>query len=215
MEASKPTYPDALAATIALLEQETERIVPARKARLAEIAGHVAYCAKAGDLPGIVFVCTHNSRRSQLAEAWFRAAVHHYRLAGPEAYSAGTEATAFFPAMVAAMRRFGFQLQRAGPQVNPEYVLQFTGIEPENRPLFSKALTHPANPSADFIAVMVCSEADAACPFVPGASGRFSLPYTDPKIADGTADEQRIYDQKVLEIGREMLYLARCLNDTV
>ena len=53
---------------------------------------------------------------------------------------------------------------------------------------------------------MTCSQADEACPFVPGAVLRLSLPYDDPKEADGTAQEASRYDERSKHIATEMLY---------
>jgi hypothetical protein len=53
---------------------------------------------------------------------------------------------------------------------------------------------------------MTCSSADKNCPVVRGAAERVSLPYDDPKIADGTAEEAATYDDRCAQIAREMLY---------
>jgi arsenate reductase len=52
---------------------------------------------------------------------------------------------------------------------------------------------------------MVCSEADAACPFVKGATLRLSMPYLDPKIYDDGAYESAKYAERRDDIGRLML----------
>jgi len=72
---------------------------------------------------------------------------------------------------------------------------------------FSKVYAAAPNPQADFLAVMTCSDADAACPQVKGATKRFSLPYDDPKVFDGTAEEVFKYDERCQQIAREMFYL--------
>jgi DNA gyrase inhibitor GyrI len=54
---------------------------------------------------------------------------------------------------------------------------------------------------------MTCSDADEACPFVPGTSLRVAIPYEDPKKADGTPDEELRYDERCRQIAREMLYM--------
>jgi arsenate reductase (thioredoxin) len=72
---------------------------------------------------------------------------------------------------------------------------------------FSKVYGDAANPSDGFAAIMVCSEADGACPFVTGADLRVSLPYVDPKVSDGTPEEAAVYLAKSEEIGREMAFL--------
>jgi len=53
---------------------------------------------------------------------------------------------------------------------------------------------------------MTCSEADEACPFVPGGCRRSSLPYTDPKSSDGTPQQEEIYFARSIEIATEMVF---------
>lgn len=161
----------------------------------------------------IIFVCTHNSRRSQLSELWLRVAADYFKLRGILTFSGGTEATTFNHRMVDALRRAGFSLTSSKqPSSNPEY--EYEGSDTSLR-MFSKKYDDPFNPGDDFIAVMVCTEADQACPIVPGAYSRVSLPYIDPKRSDNSPDEAWTYDQKVIEIGRELLYVGKLLNDTM
>ncbi|MFN0047703.1 MAG: hypothetical protein ACKVOU_01120 [Cytophagales bacterium] len=54
---------------------------------------------------------------------------------------------------------------------------------------------------------MVCSEADKSCPMVEGATGRFSLPYDDPKYYDNTPSEQQKYDERCKQIATEMFFM--------
>jgi hypothetical protein len=63
----------------------------------------------------------------------------------------------------------------------------------------------PSNPQEGFAALMVCGEADAACPFVKGAALRVSMPYLDPKIYDDGAYEAIKYAERRDDIGRLML----------
>jgi hypothetical protein len=63
----------------------------------------------------------------------------------------------------------------------------------------------PANPQQGFAALLVCSEADAACPTVKGADLRVSMPYLDPKIYDGGAYEAAKYAERRDDMGRLML----------
>ena len=60
---------------------------------------------------------------------------------------------------------------------------------------------------------MVCSSADASCPFVEGAAVRVSLPYLDPKVSDGTPEEAATYRAKSEEIGRELVWLMRTVAE--
>jgi hypothetical protein len=79
------------------------------------------------------------------------------------------------------------------------------GIEPLE--CFSKVYDAEPNPTSDFCAVMTCSEADKNCPAVRGAAIRISLPFEDPKVADGTPEEAATYDERCAQIAREMLFV--------
>ncbi len=151
----------------------------------------------------LLFVCTHNSRRSQMAQIWAAVAASHFGVDRVETYSGGTEATAFNRRAVLAIERAGLEVAKLTEDSNPTYriVLGTTTLT-----LFSKTFDAASNPKAEFCAVMTCSEADAACPSVPGASVRISLPYDDPKHYDGTEVEGEIYDERCRQISREMLY---------
>ena len=163
----------------------------------------------------LITICTHNSRRSQLSEAWIKAGAQYFDLGMIEAYSGGTEATAFNLRMVVALRQSSFHLHTDGPKNNPFYTLQALQEEKSPHIMFSKVYDHPRNPREDFIALMVCNHADEACPIVSGASHRISLPYLDPKEYDDTPMEDQMYKEKVDEIGREMLYLLHHVSKNI
>lgn len=159
----------------------------------------------------IIFICTHNSRRSQLCQAWARAASLYYGLDNISAYSGGTESSAFNSRAVAALERAGFSTSIIDKKnENPVYLVR-TGEFDEGETMFSKVYDDQANPSEEFIAVMVCSDADEACPVVPGAAGRFSIPYLDPKLFDETDLEKVKYDETCHQIALEMFYLFSLL----
>lgn len=185
-------------------ENEASAIPASRKEKLLSIAEYI----RSAEPARLLFICTHNSRRSLLCQAWTAALAAHYNLDGVEAWSGGTEATAFHPRAVAALRRAGFQVEKAGENTNPRYRVSFSG---EGEPLtcFSKIYGHPHNPQDDFAAVMVCASADRRCPAVPGSSRRFSLPYEDPGEADGTGRETEIYDRCCRRIAVEMGYMLK------
>jgi hypothetical protein len=70
---------------------------------------------------------------------------------------------------------------------------------------FSKTYLDASNPQQGFAALLVCGEADAACPLVKGAAVRISMPYLDPKIYDDSVYEARRYAERRDDIGRLML----------
>ena len=81
--------------------------------------------------------------------------------------------------------------------------------------MFSKTFNNPTNPSSDFAAVMVCSDAEQACPFVPGAEKRISMPYEDPGDFDGTCLESVKYDERCMQIANELNYLFSYVSKQV
>lgn len=184
---------------------ERELIDAARLAELDALAVIVAGRAKEGVVP-MIFVCTHNSRRSHLAQIWAQVAAARFGLDRVETYSGGTEATAFHPNAVAALQRAGFEIEVATPGDNPLYTVRGHTKIGSIR-CFSKVLSDATNPDSDFIAVMTCADADRACPIVPGAALRVPLRYEDPKAFDGTPREAEGYDDSCAQIAREMLYL--------
>jgi arsenate reductase len=54
---------------------------------------------------------------------------------------------------------------------------------------------------------MTCTSADQGCPFVAGAEKRFSIPFEDPKIADGTPEQASKYEERSLQIATEMKFI--------
>ncbi len=204
-EAPPAMYPQ-LTAYIEQRIAEFDRIPVSRRERLEEIVRYVSECRAAGKPARLVFVCTHNSRRSHFSQLWAQAAAIHYGVPSVFSYSGGTEATAFNPRAVAAVERAGFRVESGGDDVNPVY---FVRLGDAIRPLacFSKPYTHAPNPRQDFCAVMVCSDADEKCPTVAGAAARVALPFDDPKAFDGTAQEAAKYDERCRDVAREMLWV--------
>jgi arsenate reductase (thioredoxin) len=111
----------------------------------------------------VLFLCTHNSARSQMAEGLLR------HLAGDrfEAMSAGTEATHVRPLAVRAMEEVGVDISRQE----------------------SKTLERYLGESFDYV-ITVCDDANEACPFFPGASERLHWSFEDPSRAEGSEEER-------------------------
>ena len=183
---------------------EFEQIPAERRQLLKELAGYISH-QKDSSLPvKLIFICTHNSRRSHMAQIWAAAAAKFYGIEHVETFSGGTEATAFNPRAVAAMERAGFRIENPGGN-NPRYRVYFAEGD-SGQLCFSKKYDDPANPPSDFAAIMTCSQADAECPYIPGAIFRLPLSYNDPKEADGTPEEAARYDERCRQIGREIMY---------
>lgn len=200
----KKLFP-ALNSTIDQLKSEFHQIPTQRKEILQQLSQYIQNKIKDKQKVYLNFICTHNSRRSHIAQLWAQVASHYYGQAGIACFSGGTEATAFNYRAVKAMSDVGFKINKIKDGENPTYEVHYT---PDAPPIsaFSKKYDDPFNPDKDFAAVMTCSQADENCPFVLGASARISLNYDDPKNFDGTPQEVEKYTERVLQIGREILY---------
>lgn len=194
-------------------EREFDRIPAERRAILKSIADFLSDRQRRQSPARLLFVCTHNSRRSQMAQIWSAAAAGYYGLPVPRVYSGGTESTAFNPRAVAALERAGMRIESTGDDENPVYLVR-SGPGIPVVPAFSKRISEPPNPKADFCAVMVCDSADRACPNVSGAVARIALPFRDPKASDGTPTERETYDERCRDIAREMLFAMSLVRDS-
>lgn len=153
-------------------------------------------------------ICTHNSRRSQLGQLWIKAAAIHYGIKNIFTFSGGTEATSFNYRMVNAIKEYGFKVNQVDENTNPKYHVTLSDSDESMDILYSKVYSENYNPQTNYIAIMVCTQADEGCPLVIGSYKRISLPYLDPKEFDDTEFESIKYLEKVKEIGREMLYMT-------
>lgn len=204
-------YPE-IAGLAETLNAEADSIDESRKLELEVLSRAILDSLHQLGHADLVVICTHNSRRSQLGQVWIKAAAAYYGIPAVRTYSGGTEATAFHHNMAQAMRDSGFMVNRLDDSENPKYYIPLSDEDLGLDILYSKKFDESYNPKKDFIAVMVCSQADEACPFVEGAFRRVSLPFDDPKKADGTANEQAAYINKVREMGREFLYVMRLVR---
>jgi arsenate reductase (thioredoxin) len=111
----------------------------------------------------VLFLCTHNSARSQMAEGLLR------DLAGDrfEAYSAGTEATHVRPLAIRTMEEIGVDISRQE----------------------SKTLDRYLDQPFDYV-ITVCDDANEACPYFPGAMSRLHWSFEDPSKAEGSEEER-------------------------
>ncbi|MBM3262777.1 MAG: protein-tyrosine-phosphatase [candidate division Zixibacteria bacterium] len=177
-----------------------------RRHALNRIAAYVDACVKTGKNARLTFVCTHNSRRSQMAQIWAHTAAVWYGVPQVHTFSGGSEVTAFDVRAIRALVRAGFRIDQESRDNNSIFWVK---SGPDRIPVeaFSKLYNDPVNPSEDFCAVMTCTEADRTCPMPPGAVGRVVVPYRDPKWHDDLPDEIRRYDDCCRQISAEMFWI--------
>jgi len=118
----------------------------------------------------VLFLCTHNSARSQMAEALLRA------LGGDrfEAHSAGTEATGVRPLAIRAMRELDVDISKQTSKTLEPYVDQ----------------------RFDYV-ITVCDDANESCPIFPNATHRLHWSLPDPSKATGSDAERLAVYRKV------------------
>lgn len=150
------------------------------------------------------FICTHNSRRSQFAQVWAQTAAYYYNVKAI-CYSGGVEVTTFNERAVAAVKRAGLEFASEGKD-NPKFTVSFSE-ETEPLIMFSKLYDDDSNPIHDFAAIMTCSHADKNCPFISGTEARIPVMYDDPKEFDDSPQEILKYDERSMQIAREMFYV--------
>jgi arsenate reductase len=186
---------------------EFDTIPGDRRTALDRVADYIRERLSRSEPANLTFICTHNSRRSHLAQIWAQVAAECYGLNAVQTFSGGTEATAFNPRAVAAIERCGLKVGVDDPNAsNPRYsIYSSDSVSPQI--CFSKTYGDPSNPSSGYCAVMTCSEADDACPLVMGCDLRMQIRYEDPKVADNTDFETQRYDERAAQICTEMLYM--------
>jgi arsenate reductase len=113
--------------------------------------------------PRVLFLCRHNSARSQMAEGLLR----HFGGDRFDVFSAGTEATMVRPLAIRAMQELGIDISRQESKTLERYLDQS----------FHKVIT-------------VCDQANEACPVFFGARERLHWSFPDPSKATGTEAEQ-------------------------
>lgn len=191
---------------IKIVSSSFDQIPEERKKILRTISQYVQEKTDAGQTAELIYVCTHNSRRSHLGQIWGKTAAEYYGIKNVNTYSAGTEATAFHPNAIKALQKAGFIINKLAEGENPRYEVIYNQ---SRQPIicFSKTTADDSIPASGLCAIMTCTEADGNCPFIPGTELRVSCPYQDPKIADGTPQQEEKYDERCRQIAAENLYV--------
>ena len=117
---------------------------------------------RAMDVPKVLFLCTGNACRSQIAEGWLR------HLAGSRvvALSAGTKPAGVHPRAVRVMEEVGIDLSAH----TSDSIAKFLDDPPD-------------------VVIAVCDAAAADCPTFPGRTTLLPWPFPDPAAATGTEEE--------------------------
>jgi len=118
--------------------------------------------------PRVLFLCTQNSARSQMAEAFLR----RYGADHFEAHSAGLEPATINPLTYQVMQEVGIDLAADGHRSK--------SLADE----YFKPLVHIG------YLITVCSNAEAKCPIYPGVGAREYWGLVDPAAVEGMEEEK-------------------------
>jgi len=189
-----------------LLTQQFDVIPSERKVLLEKISAYISKNRLNNKTSKLVYVCTHNSRRSHFGQIWAKVAADFYKIDKVETFSGGTEATAFNINAINALVEIGFEITAITSTSNPVYEVNYNE-KSEAIVCFSKTYDDIHNPSTEFAAIMTCSDAEENCPFIPGVELRIGTTYDDPKTFDNTPLQNEKYKERALQIAKESLYV--------
>jgi arsenate reductase (thioredoxin) len=188
------------------LTKEFETIPDNRKEILAKITEYIATKMKENKPINLVYICTHNSRRSHFGQVWAHVAASYYGIKNVSTFSGGTEATAFNSNAINSLKRIGFNIKAIDTDKNTTYRV-FHDDKESPSVCFSKTYDAATNPQKEFAAIMTCSDAEENCPFIPGVELRIATTYDDPKAFDNTPQQDAKYDEHCKQIALETLYV--------
>ena len=124
----------------------------------------------------VLFICTHNSARSQMAEGL----INHDLAGRVLAFSAGTDPTFVHPLAIAVMREVGIDISRHR----------------------SKSIDEFADEKFDFV-ITLCDHAAESCPVFFGGTRRMHMGFPDPSGVKGTEEEKVSFFRKLRDQIRE------------
>jgi arsenate reductase len=187
------------------LTQQFDSIPEKRKEILAKITAYIQNQKDSNQSISLVYICTHNARRSFFGQIWAQTAASYYQIPNVSCASGGMEVTQCHPNSIATLKNQGFEIVKKTDDKNPIYSVE---IDQEVAiACFSKLYDDANNPKNNFAAIMVCSDAETNCPFIPEATLRISTTYDDPKEFDGTPLETEKYLERANQIAVECLFV--------
>jgi arsenate reductase len=176
-----------------------------REVVLLKIAESIAKEYSINEVVNLNFICTHNSRRSQLGQVWGFYAAQYFNV-NINSFSGGTEVTAFYRNTVKTLQKAGFLFHLVDfSHQNPKYQISFEGAK-KTIFGFSKLYDNSENRNPS-LAITTCNSADKNCPFIPTATHRFHLPFVDPKHSDGTDKQEETYLKTNKQIAGEIYFI--------
>ncbi len=181
---------------------------------LTNIAQYIANEFKKNKPIHLNFICTHNSRRSQLCQVWAKYAIDYFKLKNIDSFSGGTAVTAFYRNTVKTLQEVGFKFEISEfSHQNPVYLISYKNC---TNPIigFSKFFDDEIN-KKPFIAITTCSNAEENCPFISEAIERFHLPFNDPKTFDNSLYKAEKYLETNQQIAGEIHFIFDLIKKSI
>src|SRR5690606_21953877 len=130
---------------------DVQNVSEERKTILQPLIDFVRQKANRGVEINLKFICTHNSRRSHLAQVWAQFASAYFSIPNVDCYSGGTEASAQCPKVAETLLHQGFTILKIAETDNPVYAIKYSY---NALPIiaFSKKYDSPFSPASAFVA---------------------------------------------------------------
>ncbi|MBC8111544.1 MAG: hypothetical protein H7Y04_10830, partial [Verrucomicrobia bacterium] len=178
-----------------------------RRLILHDIATYVINNFLENQFSNLLFVCTHNSRRSQLCQVWGQIAAFHYDLPLVKCFSGGLETENVSEKILQTLEHAGFHVDNPETQnvYNPQHKVYYS-TEFDYISLFSKPYNDAGNPKNNFCTVMNCTPSGEKYQQIDGSKLNVSLIYQNPKDNDDKPDETQVYKQISYKVSLEMFY---------
>lgn len=188
--------------------KNADSIEASRKESLLKVADYISARLKDQQMAYLVFMCTHNSRRSIISQTLAKAAAAWQNIQMLRTYSGGLNATEFSPIAADALDRTGLKVVKYVDIQNSPFNIFY---DDEDVPViaFSKVYNAPSMPREGFALITNCSESEKDCPNMPGTEVRISLGYDDPLAYEGKSNQDGNYDKLVERVATEMAFMMK------
>lgn len=133
----------------------------------------------------VLFVCTHNSARSQIAEGL----LNYFCSDKYQAFSAGSNATKVNPFSIEVLKEIGIDIKHH----------------------YSKNMTEFEGRHFDYV-ITVCDNAKETCPFFPMANEYIHKSFRDPSSVDGSYEDKLNAFRKTRDEIKEWIIEFFCVN---
>lgn len=177
---------------------------------LETIANYIVSELKQQKPVNLNYICSHNSRLSQLLNVWSCYASNYFNLNTVESLSGGTAVTYFHRNTIKTLQQAGFIFKLSEfSHHNPVYIIEYEDCRKPIK-VYSKLYNNEFN-TAPFIAISTCSNVSENCSFISEASKNFQLTYNNPENFDNTLYTSEKYLETNKKIAGEIHFIFKSI----